>query len=184
MLKKMSTLDATFVVLMAACGVALKPIVGPITKLIGSALFIPSGSIGGAVYMMWPTLAFLVVRRFGAASLVGIIEGIIIVFTGFYGSHGIISLLIYFIPCLIIDLSLWITQKFANRFVLFVAPALGNLSGSVMVGVFIMHIPTIPLIISLAPSFVFGGIGGLFAGGLYNLLIRSFPQFSKEKNVK
>ncbi len=181
MLKNISTLDATFIVLMSACGIALKPIVGPMAKLIASAFFIPSGAIAGAVYMMWPVLALLVVRHFGTAMLVGFIEGIIVLITGFYGSHGVLSLLTYVMPCLVIDIIFWILKNYKFRIMLFIPPAFGNLAGSLIVGFFIMHIPTIPLLLSLIPAFVFGGIGGWFAFGLYQLLIKSFPQFSKDE---
>jgi len=183
MLKKISTLEAVFVVLMSACGIALKPIVGPMAKLIGSAFFIPAGAIAGAVYMMWPMLALLVVRRFGTAMLVGFIEGVIVLITGFYGSHGILSLITYIAPCLFIDITYWLIRKNNKRILLFFPPAVGNLVGSVIVGFFIMHIPPIPLLFSIIPAFIFGGIGGLFASGLYQLLIESFPQFSTDKHI-
>lgn len=180
MLRKISTLDATFVVLMAACGLALKPIIGPLAKLIGSVLFMPGGVIAGSVYMMWPMLALLVVRRFGIAMLVGFIQGTVVLVTGWYGSHGILSLPTYLTPCLFIDLSYWVLKRYKNRIVLFIPTALGNLTGSLMVGVFVYHLPTLPLFTSLIPAFIFGGLGGWFASALYLLLIRSFPQFSKE----
>ena len=179
MLKRMTTLEATLVVLMAACGIALKPIVGPMAKLVGSALFIPSGTIAGAVYMIWPMIAILVVQRFGTAMLVGLIEGIVVLITGFYGSHGFLSLLIYVAPCLMMDVGFLILGNQEKRWMLFFPAAMGNLTGSAMVGLLIMHMPEIPLLISLIPAFIFGGIGGLLATGLYKLLVHSYPQFAK-----
>ena len=180
MLKKISTLDATFIVFMAACGIALKPIIGPMAKLVGSALFIPSGAIAGAIYMMWPMLALLVVRRFGTALLVGLIEGIIVLVTGFYGSHGFLSLFIYVAPCFVMDIFFYLIKRFNSTWLLFAPAAFANLTGSALVGLMIMHIPAIPLLASLIPAFIFGGIGGLFAAGLFSVLTRSFPQFAKQ----
>ena len=179
MLKRMTTLEATFVVFMAACGIALKPIVGPMAKLVGSALFMPSGAIAGAIYMMWPMLALLVVRRFGTAMLVGLIEGIIVLVTGFYGSHGFLSLWIYFMPCFVMDITFLFIRNRQKKWLHFLPAALGNGTGTAMVGILIMHMPRIPLLISLVPSLLFGGFGGLFAVGLHGLLVRSFPQFDK-----
>ncbi len=181
MSKKITTLEATFVVLMAACGVALKPIIGPMARIVGAALFVPSGTIAGAIYMMWPTLAALVVRRFGTAMLVGLIEGIVVLITGFYGSHGIFSLVVYLVPCFFIDVGFVVTRRYQNRLTVFVPPALGNTAGTVLVAVLIMHLPTIPLLVSLVPAFIFGGLGGWLALGLYLLLIKSYPQFSGER---
>ena len=178
MLQKITTLDAVFITLMAACGLALKPIVGPIGKLIGTLFFIPGGSVAGAVYMIWPMLAVLVVRRLGVASLVGLIEGVIVLITGIYGSHGILSIITYLMPCLLIDLGYLLVKNINNKLTFFFPPAFGNTGGSILVGYFIMHIPFIPLLIGLIPAFIFGGIGGLLAAKLHDLLTKTFPQFN------
>lgn len=130
---------------------------------------------------MWPMLAVLVVQRFGAASLVGLIEGVIVLITGIYGSHGILSLITYLTPCLIIDTTFLIMKNLNNKFTFFIPPALGNTMGSLMVAYFIMHLPRMPLLFGLIPAFIFGGIGGLLAAVFYNSLIKTFPQFSKNK---
>jgi len=179
MLKKFTTLDSVFITLMAACGLALKPIVGPIGKIVGSILFIPGGSISGAVYMIWPMLALLVVRRFGSATMVGLLEGVIVIISGIYGSHGILSLVTYVIPCLVIDCVFQMIKSRHNLLFYTFPTALGNMSGSLLVAYFIMRIPTVPLLVGLIPSIIFGGLGGILAYSLYNLLIKSFPQFSK-----
>ena len=179
-LKKISTLDAVFITLMAACGLALKPIIGPLSKLISSVLLMPGGSIAGAVYMMWPMLALLVVKEKGTASLVGLIEGVIVTISGIYGSHGILSIITYLLPCLFIDASYMLLKQWENRLKFFIPPALGNTVGSLLVVMFFLHLPLIPLLIGLIPAFIFGGLGGLLALKLYKLLIASFPQFAKD----
>jgi len=181
MLKKITTLDAVFMALMAACGIALKPIVGPLAKLIGSAFLIPSGSIAGGIYMVWPMLGLLVVKKTGAATFVGLIEGIVVMVTGIYGSHGLLTLVTYTVPGIFIDLGFLLIRSFPKRWLLFFPTALGNLSGSLMVGIIIMHLPKIPLIISLIPSFIFGGLGGYLSWALYQWLIKTFPVFQKSE---
>ena len=182
MTKRWTTLEAVFLVLMAACGVALKPIVGPLTKLIGSALFIPSGALAGAIYMMWPMLALLVVRRFGAATFVGILEGIIVLVTGFYGSHGFLSLVTYIGPCVVMDLSFLPIQQSRFKWCRFFPPAWANVTGVLLVGILIMRIPTLPLMLGCIPAFILGGMGGLLAFWLYRHLIKVFPQFGKAED--
>lgn len=177
MLKRFTTLEAAFIVLMAACGIALKPVVGPLARLIGSALFIPAGAIAGGIYMMWPLLALLVCRKFGTALLTGLIEGSVIFITGLYGSHGFLSLAIYVLPCLIIDAVYVLVRRPRSGWPLFFPAAAGNVTGSLLVGLWIMRIPAIPLLLSLIPAFIFGGLGGLLAAGLYRVLTSSFPQF-------
>ena len=179
MLKNLSTLDAVFITLMAACGLALKPVIGPLSKLIGSFFFMPGGSFAGAIYMLWPMLALLVARSFGAATVVGFLQGAVVLVTGIYGSHGILSLITYTLPCIIIDTSYFLLKPVNKHLSLFVPPALGNMASAAIVSYFFMHLPAIPLVVALIPAFIFGGIGGLIAQKFYDLLIVSFPQFGK-----
>ncbi|MBN1348920.1 ECF transporter S component [candidate division KSB1 bacterium] len=179
MLNRISTMDAMFIALMAACGVALKPVVGIAARFIGSALVMPGGIVAGAVYMLLPMLALLVVQRFGAAFMVGFMEAIIVIVTGSYGSHGIMSLITYTTPCLVIELVYFAISKIRYRWLLFLPTGAGNMAGTALIGIFFMRLPLIPLLISLVPAFVFGGLGGIFASRIYDLLIKSFPQFEK-----
>ncbi len=179
MLNRISTFDAVFIALMAACGLALKPIVGPLFKLIGSALLIPSGSMAGAIYMIWPMLALLTVKQLGTATIVGLIQGIIVLVTGIYGSHGILSLITYTVPGMVIDIGFYLTRRFQNRLILSSPAAMGNVSGSLIVGIVFLHIPKIPLIIGLIPSFVFGAVGGYLSWILHGWLTKTFLIFNK-----
>lgn len=179
MLSRISTLDAVFIALMAACGLALKPIVGPLFKLVSSALLIPSGSMAGVIYMIWPMLAVWVVRRFGTAFIVGLIQGIIILVTGIYGSHGILTLITYTLPGFVIDATFALASPLPHRFRIPLPAAMGNLSGTLLISIVIMHLPKIPLLIGLIPSFIFGGIGGYLSWIIYLWLIKTFPIFNK-----
>lgn len=179
MLDKINTLDAVFIALMAACGLALKPIVGPLFKLIGSAFLLPSGSMAGAIYMIWPMLALLTVKQIGTATIVGLIQGIIVLITGIYGSHGVLSLITYTIPGLVIDFVYLLIHRFQNQLLISLPAAMGNVSGSIIVGIVFMHIPLIPLIIGIIPAFIFGGIGGYLSLILHKWLVKTFPIFKK-----
>lgn len=183
MLRKISTLDGVFIALMAACGLALKPIVGPLFKLIGSALFISGGSMAGFIYMIWPMLAALVVGRFGAATLVGLIQGAIILVTGIYGSHGLLTLITYTVPGLVVDIFYLIVQRWQNSWLITLPAAWGNLSGNLLVSILILHLPKIPLLISLVPSFIFGGLGGYLSWIIYQWLLQTFTIFSPTKSL-
>ncbi len=179
MLKRFSTLDAVFITLMTAIGLAIKPVLGPLSRLLTTLLLIPGGSIVGAIYMIWPMLALRTVRRFGAALMVGFIQGIIILISGLYGSHGVLSLITYTFPCLIIELVHLFFGKIDNNLSRFLPPALGNMSGAAIVGYYILHLPSLLLLIGLIPAFIFGGIGGLIAANLHTRLIEHFPHFNK-----
>ncbi|MCK5147330.1 ECF transporter S component [bacterium] len=178
MFKKYSTLELTFIMLMAACGVALKPIIGPMAKILGSALLLPSGALAGAIYMLWPMLALLVVGRTGAAVLVGLLEGLIVMVTGLYGSHGFLSIITYVLPCIVMDYTFILIGRYTYPKLFFFPTAFANLTGAIMVGWWIKRLPMTPFLISLIPSFLIGGTGGLLAALLYKKLISRFPQFN------
>lgn len=182
MLRKISTFDGVFIALMAACGLALKPIVGPLFKLIGSALFISGGSMAGFIYMIWPMLAVLVVGRFGAATMVGLIQGIIIMVTGIYGSHGVLTLITYTVPGVAIDVFYLFIRRWPNASLVAIPAAMGNLCGNLLVSILILHLPRIPLLISLVPSFFFGGVGGYLSWIIYKWLLQTFSIFSPAKS--
>ena len=179
LLNKISTLDAVFMVLMAVCGLALKPIIGPLSKIIGSVLLLSSGSFAGMIYYIFPLLALLVVRQFGSATFTGLIQGIIVLVTGLYGSHGILSLVTYTLPCFAIDLGYLLIRKSNKRWLVFFPGALGNLCGNFLVAVLLMHLPTIPLIITLFISFIFGGFSGFLSLSLHSWLVKKYPIFDK-----
>ncbi len=179
MLKKISTIDAVFIVLMAVCGLVLKPIIGPLTKLIGSVLFISSGSFAGMIYYIFPLLALLVVRHFGSATLTGLIQGIIILVTGIYGSHGILSLITYVVPCLFIDLAYFTIRKSNREWLIFFPGAMGNSTGNLLVAVVFLRLPMIPLIITLIIAFFFGAVTGFISLNMYKWLINISPILNK-----
>lgn len=179
MLKKLSTFDAVIVVLIAATGLAVKPVIGPLLKIIGSAFLLSTGSIAGIIYMLFPMLALLIVRQTGAATLTGLIQGVIVMIVGVYGSHGILSLLTYSVPGIFIDVGFLLIRKYPKKWLLFIPTGLGNLSGNLLVGVLFLRLPKIPLVINLVMGFFLGGISGYIAWFLYKWLIHTAPLLDK-----
>jgi len=172
-------LEAVFMALMAACGLALKPIVGPLFRLIGSALLIHSGSMAGAIYMIWPMLALLTVKQIGTATIVGMMQGIVVLVTGIYGSHGILSLITYTVPGIFIDVVYYFIHHFQKPWLLSFPAAFGNASGSLIVCTVFLHLPKLPLMICLILSFIFGALGGYISYFIHNWLIKVFPLLDK-----
>jgi hypothetical protein len=156
-----------FIALMGALGIALKPVVGPVVKSIAAFFVLPAGVIAGTVYMIWPMLALLVTHRRGTAVLVGLIEAFLVTFIGIYGSHGILSLVTYILPCLCIDIGFIPFQKTGKRTFLLLPPALGNLCGALLVGRIIMHLQWSLLLPGLFFALFFGSIAGPIAYALY-----------------
>jgi len=63
LLKRFSARDLIIIASIAAVGIAVKPIVNPITKLISTPLGIPGGSLSGGLYMMWLVLVVTIINK-------------------------------------------------------------------------------------------------------------------------
>ena len=75
--KPFSTQDLVVITMMAALGLAIKPIVTPLSQIITGPLYIPGGVVAGAFYMLWIVLAY------------GLMPG----FTGFIAKESVVSTL-------------------------------------------------------------------------------------------
>ena len=179
MFKNLSTLEIIFIALMGAMGIAMKSIVGPVIKSVAAFFFLPTGAVAGMVYMIWPMLALLVTRRLGTATLVGLIEAFLVMATGLYGSHGILSLVTYILPCLCIDIGFIPYHLTGRRIFLLLPAALGNMCGTLLVGRIIMHLQWSPLLIGSSFAFIFGSTAGPIAYVLYRRFNGFIPETVK-----
>jgi energy-coupling factor transport system substrate-specific component len=68
MFKRFSTRDLIVISTLAAIGIAIKPLVGPLFKMISPPLAIPGGSLAGGFYMLWLSLAVFMVGKTGTGT--------------------------------------------------------------------------------------------------------------------
>ena len=163
--------DLLIIALMAALGIAIKPIVVPLAHIVSGPLMIPSGSLAGGLYMMWLVMAMGLTGKRGAATLTGLIQALLVTFTGVVGSHGVMSLVSYTLPGIVVDLGLLlIRHRVCCRPCAFLAGLLANVTGTLCVNMIFFQLPLIPLLLSLAVAALSGAIGGLIAWQLLILL--------------
>jgi energy-coupling factor transport system substrate-specific component len=159
-----SVYELIIISLTASLGLASKPVIAPLTHMITGSLFIPGGSVAGGFYMMWIVLGASLVKKRGAASLIALIQGIMVMITGSFGTHGIISIITYGIPGIAVDIIFVLLRKRFNEPIdFFFAGIIANLSGTYLSNIVFFRLPLIPLVISLASGALSGGIGGLLA---------------------
>ena len=94
-LKTFTSFDLVVIAIVSALGIALKPIIVPLVHIITGPLFIPGGAIAGGFYMLWIVLGIGYIKKFGTGTLIGIVQGILVIVTGAMGTHGIISIISY-----------------------------------------------------------------------------------------
>ncbi len=157
---------------MAALGIAIKPFIMPLVYFISTPLLIPGGSLAGGFYMLWIILGAALINKPLSASIIGFMQAIMVMITGTVGSHGILSIIIYIIPGIMVDIVVFIFRKSEDKkFMMFISCILANVSGLLLTNIIIYNLPLIPLITSITVGAVSGGIGGLISFNIYTKLI-------------
>ena len=182
-LSKFSVFELLTISLTAALGVAVKPAVSSLARIITGPLAIPGGVLAGGIYMMFPVLAYGLTCRRLAGTLTALVQALIVVLTGIAGSQGIMSFVTYLLPGAAVDLVMLLFSLRSLRKknlnsnsssnssgkvrskapACFCAGIAANLTGSLLVSVLLFNIPLIPLLLSLAAAALSGGLGGLLA---------------------
>ncbi len=159
-----STYDLMLIALMAGLGLAIKPVIVPLTHMVTGPLLIPGGSVAGGFYMMWLVLAGTLTGKFGAAFLTALVQALIVMISGSFGNHGAASIISYTVPGLAIEL-IWLITRSRGQTLLscFLAGMAANISGTYLSNLLFFRLPAIPLLFSLSIASLSGGLGGLIA---------------------
>ncbi|MFO7928198.1 MAG: ECF transporter S component [Candidatus Humimicrobiaceae bacterium] len=185
-LKKFSLFELVIIAMVAAVGIAMKPVVVPLVHIITGPFFIPGGAIAGGFYMMWIVVGAGLVGKPGTATLIALVQAILVVATGIFGTHGIMSMLTYLAPGIAVDLFLFLSRQNAgNIFSCFFAGMVANISGTVLTNFVFFKLPAIPLVLALAGGALSGGLGGILAYVIVRGLKRiDLPWFRYGKSGK
>ena len=161
-LEKFTLFELILLALIAAAGIAVKPVAVAVSHLITGPLFIPGGAIAGGFYMLFVVLGAALVGKKGSATLICLIQAIVVLVSGVYGSHGAASLITYVVPGLLVDL-LWIICRTNGNSLIacFTGVITANVSGTVLVNFVFFRMPLIPLLFTAALAALSGGLGGV-----------------------
>lgn len=180
MLDKYSLFDLIIIAMMSALGIAIKPVVVTLAHIIAGPLLIPSGAIAGGFYMMWMVLGFGLTGKRGTATLIALVQALVVTGTGIVGSHGAMSLVTYTVPGIMADLGLLlIGHRACCNACSFLAGMLANIGGTIMVNLVYFRLPLVPLVLVLSAAALSGGLGGILAFQIRQQLLKfqigSFP---------
>ncbi|OWZ83883.1 hypothetical protein CDO51_06250 [Natranaerobius trueperi] len=158
---------------MACLGIAIKPVIVPLAHIITGPLFIPGGVVAGGFYMMWLVMGAGLVGKLGTATLIAIVQAIVIMAIGFFGTHGFMSVFTYILPGLFVDLVFLISRhRGCCVGCCFVAGIAANISGTFLVNIVFFRLPIIPLLLSLSAAALSGGLGGIIS----NAVVKQFKE--------
>jgi len=158
-----SSQDLLYIAVMSALGLAVKPIVTPLIHIVSAPLMIPGGSLAGGFYMMWLVLAVLIVKKPGTGTLVGVVQAIVMISLGYFGSHGAVSLISYTLPGLIADFAALVFRKADSPLSHVMICSSANITGALIVTFLVMRLAFLPMIISVVAASVSGIIGGILS---------------------
>lgn len=172
-LKRFSMFDLAVISLTAAMGIGIKPIIVPLVHIITGPLYIPGGAAAGGFYMLWIVLGLGMTGKIGTATLIGLIQGLMVMITGVYGTHGAVSLITYTLPGLLTDAgALILGRSFITPAGFFILGLLANISGTLLSSFIFFRLPLIPLLLSLSAAALSGGLGGLIAYRIEKQLVK------------
>ena len=163
-IKGFSIYQLMIITLLAALGIAIKTIIGPLVRLFTGPMFIPGGVVAGGIYMLFLVLAVSLTGKKSAGLLCGFVQALIVLITGFGGHHGPLTLVSYTLPGLtILVLLLLMRHDGCCNICCFFMGMLANLTGTLIIGAVFFALPWIPLLLSLCASSLSGGLGGLLS---------------------
>ena len=166
--------DLVVIALTAALGVAIKPIIVPLVHIVTGPLYIPGGAAAGGFYMLWIVLGLGITGKPGTGTLIGLVQGLLVIITGVYGTHGAVSIMTYTLPGMLVDAgAILLGRGFISSAGFFILGLLANVSGTLLSSMIFFRLPLIPLLLSLSAASLSGGLGGLIAYKLIKELSRT-----------
>ncbi len=160
---KVATADLVLMVLFASLGLATKNIIHPLVAFITGPLYVPTGAVAGGLYMMWPVMAFGLIRQIGVASMVSLTQAFLSLLLPF-GNFGLLSFVIYLTPGLAIDAFFLLSRHKACCGACCIgASAIANVVGTIAVGTLVLFLPWLALAFLVVVAAVSGCIGGFIA---------------------
>lgn len=159
-----SVFNLIIIAVVSALGIATKTIVVPLVHIITGPLFIPGGAIAGGFYMFWIVLGAGIVKKTGTGTLIGIVQGILVIATGTMGSHGIMSIISYTLPGIVVDIVFLFSKnrKYNSLHYVFGCMA-ANVTGTLISNILFFRLPFASVILILSAAALSGTVGGLIA---------------------
>jgi ABC-type thiamin/hydroxymethylpyrimidine transport system permease subunit len=161
-----AAVDLVIMALFASMGLATKNIIHPLVATLTGPLYVPTGAVAGGIYMMWPVMAYGLVRKLGAATVTSLTQAFVSLILPF-GNFGLLSFVIYLAPGLAIDCFFLLSRhKACCVGCCLGATSVANVVGTVLVGTLVLALPGFALYFIALVAAISGCAGGLLANML------------------
>ena len=175
--KKITLTQLIFMALCCDIGLISKKLISPVTNIVTDSLHIPGG-IGSSFSIMFIIIGAVICDVPGCALIMCIVQSVIAVFIGSSGSMGILMIIGYIIPGIIIELSFLFLRKF-NFFssnTIAVTNALAGAAAAIFANAVTFGLKGIVLLLYISVGFtsgvIFGYLGTLLLKRLKPVLKR------------
>lgn len=174
--------ELVILAVMAAVGIAIKPILVPLAHIVCGPFMIPAGALAGGFYMMWIVIGYGLVQKRGSALIISVIQALLVIFTGVVGSHGIMSLFTYIIPGIAVEaILLLLRHKCCCIGCCILAGIAANVAGTACVNIVFFQAPGVYLILILSVAALSGMTGGWLSWQLIQLFRKNKRLFDLEE---
>ncbi len=175
--------DCVFVAMLTALSIAFKAVVVPLVRLLAGPLGIPGGALAGGFYMFWLVLPIVILKKHGGAMMIGLVQIIVLLATSLPGSHGIWTIVTYFLPTLGVELVfLFVKKDWKLNILHFVlAVSLANVIGTYSSNFLFYRLTTLPLVLTLMTAALSGVLGGVLCYFVYRQMEKT--QLTRESSV-
>lgn len=121
--------------------------------------------------MLWLVLGQGITKKRTTASFIGLVQAILVIISGVYGTHGIISLVTYTLPGVMTDVAaFFLDDKMYTPVGFFILGLVANVTGTFLSSLVFFRLPLIPMLLTLSVASLSGGLGGLIAYKILNEL--------------
>lgn len=168
-----TTKDLVTIALLSALGGVLSTYIGYLGNMVNHIIGVPfgAGQFMAGLHVIWIMLALGITRKKGAATVTGLLKGIIELFMG--GTHGIVIVAVSLVQGLIPDLVLFRDKSKADRSPTMYAVAGGLSSASNVVVFYSFFLTGVPVVLISMLCMLAAASGIIFGGWLVLEMLES-----------
>lgn len=169
--KKYNLAHLIFMALCCDMGIFVKKLISPVTNFITESLHIPGG-IGTNFSIMFILIAAAVCAYKMSATLMSLVQSLIVIAIGTVGSMGMLAPIGYVIPGIVIDIVLFLSKKTGvlQAEMMVIANGLAGVAAALCTNIIIFRLSGPVLFLYLSVAMMSGVICGIIAYQVVKIL--------------
>ncbi len=174
MRERLGVRDLVLIALLAAAGGVLSTYIGYLGNLINRVFGVPfgAGQLIAGLHVVWPLLARLLIGRFGAGTLTGLLKGAVEFLSG--GTHGVVILLVSFVEGLFVDVGMGMLRRRSLPLAMLAGAVSSASNVFVFQAIYFSGVSIGFILVMAVLAFVSGAVfGGYLAWDVERLLVTS-----------